>query len=197
MRWSSATRYVRVSLGDWNLAEKLYPYACQQRLDGELPPVEVRVIAGRELADFVWSPLSILLVSDRAIELFKSSNIVGWDEYSVVVMTKSGGLITGYRGLSIRGRGGMMDLSRSEEIFVPSSRGGSWVVPMLKGIRFENDYWDGSDIFVGAGRVVISERLYKLIKKNKISGGSYEPLSSCITSLKRGEIMLPRQDGQA
>lgn len=61
------------------------------------------------------------------------------------VYGKAGEVHSGYHGLIFRGRCGPIDHSKSEEVMrqMPAR-----TVPFLKGLYFDPETWDGSDIFM-------------------------------------------------
>ncbi|MDQ0192782.1 hypothetical protein [Paenibacillus wynnii] len=123
-------------------------------------------------------PASPRLYHEKIIEKFVSEGISGWDVFEVDVLGKDDELFTGYFGLSIKGRCSPVDFSRSL-IVNRDFPGGSF--PYLKGRFFEDDYWDGSDIFMedtgGAGGFqYCSERVKKLLVEEKVKSIKFERL---------------------
>lgn len=90
---------------------------------------------------------NLLLISDRFRSVLLTAGFTGWRTYPVAVRRKRGEPIPGYSGLSITGRAGPPDYSRSHlfmDQFVPDGPS----VPTLRGESFAEDSWDGSDLFL-------------------------------------------------
>ena len=101
-----------------------------------------------EPGDIVWTTYAApLIVHTRVIDLLAHHKFTGWTTYPVEVHTKSDRLVPDYFGLSITGRCGRVDLSRSA-IEIQEYPGG-WI-PHFRGHYFIPDTWDGSDLFMEA-----------------------------------------------
>jgi hypothetical protein len=100
--------------------------------------------------DVVWTTLSgVALFSESVIERLTRANVTGWRSYPVTLMGKKGEQLSGYHGLSIIGRCGYLDSTMSTEIMRKYPGG---VFPVLRGLYFDPDSWDGSDMFMSRNR---------------------------------------------
>ena len=139
-------------------------------------PIVFRQYDGKRLRDFLdtgWPP--VYLISDRVVSLLKDNSITGWHNYPVKLFDKKGNLIEGYSGFSVLGKGGRFSKfwergynKQTNESFV-ESRG-----------LYDISQWDGSDIFLAHGYIIITERVMKLMKTNKVTAVEYEKLSDLV-----------------
>ena len=125
----------------------------------------------RDVLDTGYPPA--YLISDRFRDLLTENNVTGWKTYPIRLYDKKGNPINGYNGLSFTGEGGDFDAWPEYNEDIP------WYEKdrlTKKGIYNINN-WDGSDIFMIRGAVLMTERVMKLIKKNKIDAVYFEKLS--------------------
>jgi hypothetical protein len=87
------------------------------------------------------------LYSDRIIDVLTENEFTGWRPFPVTIRGKSGRLIKGYSGISILGRAGNLDDTRSEKVLLPPLYEGGPERLGLRGFYFRDDVWDGSDVF--------------------------------------------------
>lgn len=100
--------------------------------------------------DVIWTGFAApLLISDRIVDLLKEIGARGWSTYNVRLSGKHGEAITGYSGLSVHGRCGPIDNSKSIEI---ARRFPGGIFPSWKGLYFEPQTWDGSHTFMSTGK---------------------------------------------
>ncbi len=155
---------------------------CDKLLFGEFGhysfPIAFHQYDGKRLRDVLdtgWPPL--YLISDKMKDLLINNNITGWKSYPIELFDKKDSLITGYNGLSIIGRGGKYDkdyelgyLDEEKEHFGAKVRG-----------VYNVENWDGSDMFIMWYReLIVTERVVKLLKKNKIDAIDYQRLSDYV-----------------
>ena len=93
-------------------------------------------------------------------------------------MDKKGQEIQGYHGLSIVGRCGKIDYSKSEIIekrLVPNAPLGKY----YKGSYVSLDEWDGSDFFLPEKYfgIIITSRAAEVLKRNKLTNIRLENLA--------------------
>ncbi len=80
-------------------------------------PVVFKQEYGKKLQDLLdtgWADL--YLISNRMKAAFEDNHLTGWKTFEIKVFTKRGEEIQGYHGLSITGRCGKIDYSKSEII---------------------------------------------------------------------------------
>ena len=99
--------------------------------------------------DIIWTGFAVpVLVSERVVQILREGKFTGWDVTPVELRDKAGAHLPGYYFLSVLGRCGPIDYSRSETI--QERLPGGWF-PRLKGLYFDPATWDGSDIFLPEG----------------------------------------------
>ena len=148
-------------------------------------PIVFRQYDGKRLRDFLdtgWPP--VYLISDRVVSLLKDNLITGWHNYSIKLFDKKGNSIEGYSGFSVLGKGGKYSKvwdrgynKETHESFI-ENRG-----------LYDLGQWDGSDFFMVHGGIIITERVMKLMKANKVTAVEYEKLSDLVDFI--GEPRLP------
>ncbi|MEG6523940.1 HEAT repeat domain-containing protein [Desulfotomaculum sp. 1211_IL3151] len=145
------------------LAEDILYLSCKDKINllrGDLkppPPVPYRYIGGKTVPDdFIWTSDGFL-VSDRIVELFTINKFTGWKTYAINLSDKSGHLIKGYHGFAVTSKVRSIDYSRSKIVAKPNSL---FAKPDIvkKGIFFNENNWDGSDIFF-AGYILVTSRV--------------------------------------
>lgn len=137
--------------------------------------------SGSTAYDFVGTTLPPLkLISDRVVEVLRSFS--GWSTYPVEVYGKKGERIPGYHGLSITGRCGPIDDSRSQpRIRPPASPAGratrEWI-----GLYFDPATWDGSDLFLprGSGGTFVTEAVKTALERARITNVQFTPLTEAL-----------------
>lgn len=152
-------------------------------------PIQFEVAQGMEATDFLWTQLVIpVCVSDRVVRILGENEVTGWSTYPVEVFDQEGRLLVGCNGLAVTGAVCEADYSRSSVISKPppTPRGSSYDV--YRGLYFDVDQWDGSDMFwVGRVRVVV-ERVMKIFEQNDVS-------NVCFTQLTEREIRVRHVQG--
>ena len=139
-------------------------------------PIVFRQYDGKRLRDFLdtgWPP--VYLVSDRVVSLLKENGITGWHNYPIQLFDKKGNLIEGYSGFSVLGKG--CKYSKSWERGFNKETFESFTAS--RGL-YDISQWDGSDIFMVRGEIVITEKAMKLMKANKVTAVEYEKLSDLV-----------------
>ena len=109
-------------------------------------PIQIPWVEGaRTPSDFVWAQHAPI-VHRRVVQLLREHGFTGWRTYSVDVTGKKGESYPDFQGLAIVGRCGAVDLSRSPVVVL--QRPGGAPVPHFLGHYFQEDSWDGSDMFM-------------------------------------------------
>ena len=116
------------------------------------------------------SALWTVLISDKFRNVLFSRGFSGWHTYPVEVYGSNGKLLPGYHGLSITGRCGKVDESKSpivDDGYYPTG------TPRRKklGIFFAPESWDGSDIFLADNWnfVFCSERAAEALRSSGLT----------------------------
>jgi hypothetical protein len=133
---------------------------------GRAQPVEV--IRTTLVAPFI--------VSDSVVQILRSHGFTGWSLYDVQVQDKQGQGIPGYSGLSLPGRCGPIDFSMS--VKVPRIYPGG-IFPVHMGLLFDPASWDGSDLFMPAGKnswKFVVQEVKEAFEKAKVRNIDFTPL---------------------
>jgi hypothetical protein len=141
-------------------------------------PVIFKQVYGKRLDDIIRTGHAVLfLISDKMKTVLEENTLTGWKTFAVKVMDKKSQEIQGYHGLSIMGRCGKIDYSKSEIIekrLVPNGPLGKY----YKGLHVGLDRWDGSDFFLPEEYfgIIITSRVATVLKKNKLTNIRLENL---------------------
>lgn len=110
-------------------------------------PIEFIRQEGEEDVDYVGTSFTgpISLISTRFAELLRTNEITGWSTYPVSIDSRGVDLEFSYVGLSITGRCGPIDDSRSRK--VKRRTIGGVDREMYVGLHPDMSQWDGSDMF--------------------------------------------------
>ena len=145
---------------------------------GELLPTHpipvLWAMGGATPSDTIWTTsVHTTIVHGRIVDLLRESNVTGWRTYPVSVTDKKGKLYRDYSGLVITGRCGPVDLTRSAVVL--SEYPGGWF-PHFLGHYFDDDSWDGSDLFMEhpdsrghrTAVVYVTERVRTVFRRAKV-----------------------------
>jgi hypothetical protein len=132
----------------------------------------------------------VLLVSDLVQQVLKNVRATGWTTYPVAPTGKRATPILGYVGLGITGRAGEPRYDLSERFkmrFVPNSPD----TPSLRGVTFDVESWDGSDLFIlgETGWKIVSESVRSALKAARVRNSVS---NACLTSKTRYSHCLLR-----
>ncbi len=144
-------------------------------------PLEFRYyVGGKKPYDIVATgSVGLYLISKKTLELLKNNNISGFRDYPTIVFDKKNNVSNDYFVLSITGKSNPIDWSKSFEFkkqFTPNGK----PAHMIKGLYFNYDEWDGSDIFIPKGSkfILVTERVKMLFELNKISNAEFRNIDS-------------------
>jgi len=160
--------------------------------EGIALPVEFLWKACTKMYDIVdTGHPGLSLISDRFRDLLLDNGFTGWKTYPIVMKAKNGEQVGGYHGLSIVGRCGPTDFSKSEIVqrqLVP----GAIPAVFYKGLHIGLDAWDGTDMFIEEGTTmrIVTERVAKAIKRAKITNVRLENLADFETII---HAVLPKR----
>jgi hypothetical protein len=134
-------------------------------------------MGGAKPGELIWTTYATpVIVADSVVQLLRSHGFTGWSTYDVTVRGKQGQLVPGYSGLAITGRCGKIDYSRT--IVVPRIRPAG-IFPTGKGLYFDPESWDGSDLFMpaeNAGYKFMVEEVKEAFERAKIKNAEFTPL---------------------
>jgi hypothetical protein len=159
-------------------------------------PVTVRWAMGSvKPGDVIWTTMGVVvIVSESVVQLLRAHGFTGWSLYDVSVRDKQGQLIPGYSGLAITGRCGKIDYTRT--VVVPRVYPAG-IFPIGKGLLFEPESWDGSDLFMPAdnfGYKFMVEGVKKAFERAKIRNVYFTPLDQFeveMMDLEKAGVVLP------
>jgi hypothetical protein len=161
-------------------------------------PVSVRWKMGRtKPLDVVWTTMRFpLIVNSRVVELLADRGITGWSDYKVTLVEKSGEVRTDFVGLQIHGRCGPINLNDSTVVLKEYPVG--WL-PELQGHYFDEESWDGSDIFMHApdqtgkevGHILVSRKVKDLFEEANVENVVLTPVPDVTVSLSIYKIGMP------
>lgn len=190
-----ATRPFRLSSPD----ELSFEQACTFSRGGAKPdlPVELRAYMGGQAMDVLWGGLiGIIAISDRLRDSLQSHQITGWSTYPVTVFGRKGEFLPGYHGLAITGRGIDEDRTRGEIIVKPPIVPGGRPPRVRKGLFFEESKWDGSDMFRVGGHIVVTIKVKRLFRRERVRNVKFTPLPDFEKDLIIEEV-IQRHNPQA
>lgn len=149
-------------------------------LRGELrriTPIEGRwALGGRKPSDVVWTTLALpVLMHQKVVDLLRNEGFTGWDSVPCNLHSPDGESWP-YAFLTVRGRCGAIDDRKSVQFDKQYPEG---IFPAWKGLYFDPDSWDGSDVFMPTGDVgwiFVSERAKSALDKARVSNISCTPL---------------------
>ena len=134
-----------------------------------------------------------MIVHSRVVDLLRENNLTGWRTYPVWVTDKKGKLRRDYSGLVITGRCGHVDLTRS--VVVLSEYPAGWL-PHFLGHYFEEDSWDGFDLFMEHpdtrghrnSRIYVTERVRQAFRRAKVRNVELERLTEATVNTSIYEV---------
>lgn len=142
-------------------------------------PVVLRADRGGQATDILWTTFPPLVcISRRLVELLQEHRFTGWSTYPVEVYGRRGEQLADYFGFAVTGRAGEHDLRRSQVVIKPPPVEGGQPWEVLKGIYFENDFWDGSDFCLMGSTIsiIVTRRVVQAFKRAKIRNVEFTPL---------------------
>jgi hypothetical protein len=148
--------------------------------------------------DVIWtSAVFPLLVSSRVLAVLEENQISGWSTYPAKVTVRYAEVCSEYFGLSVMGRCGTRDLSRSEIVLEQYPNG--WF-PNFEGYFFDESSWNESDLFMEednrSGVIIATKKVVDAFRRARISNIRFSMLARLRESAANFEIgrqnMLPQ-----
>ncbi len=133
-------------------------------------PVVFRQTDGTKFFDFITTRTGIYyLMTEILFNKMIDSGIKGLVHLPIKLFDKNQNLVNGYTGLSITGRCGAIDYTKSkiiEKKTVPNGPSSRYYI----GLYFDESSWDGSDIFISEETVMVicTSKVKDLFKALKI-----------------------------
>ena len=125
---------------------------------------------GKNLYDIVSTGYAgLYLFSDKVINVLINNKITGWKTYPCILLDKNNKEVKGYSIFSVMGKCGSIDLSKSATLEKIIVEGGK-PTKMLKGLYFDINTWDGSDVFSPEGTMFtfITRKVRNILLKENI-----------------------------
>jgi hypothetical protein len=144
-------------------------------------------MGGAEPRDIVWTGYAVpMLMSERVVQVLRDGGFTGWDVIPVELRGKRGERLPTYYFLTVHGRCGPIDKSRSE-IFQKEYPAG--LFPRLRGLYFDPASWDGSDIFLpeGTGFKLVAAPVRRALMRAKVRNVWFERLDKFEHEVSYGE----------
>ncbi|HEY8241357.1 MAG TPA: DUF1629 domain-containing protein, partial [Kiritimatiellia bacterium] len=119
-----------------------------------------------------------VVISVRVVDALKAGRFSGWETYPIDLFGKDGSRISGYHGLAVIGRCGLIDNSRSVKIQKIYPGG---VFPAWRGLYFDPETWDGSDLFMLAnkwGHILVVDAVKRAFEKAKVTNVAFTALEA-------------------
>lgn len=134
-------------------------------------PVTFKQAYGKEFRDTLdtgWAGL--YLMSDKMKSLLQENKLTGWKSFSIRLLDKKENELQGYSGLSITGKCGPIDISKSE-VFKKRLVPNGPRCTFYKGLYVGLDEWDGSDFFLPRHNygTITTTKAAGVIKSNKLT----------------------------
>jgi hypothetical protein len=137
---------------------------------------------------------SLFLISDRMKSVLEKNALSGWQCFPISLLDKKGSEIEGYQGLSVTGRCGPIDVSKSEIIqkrLVPNGP----LCTYYKGFYVGLDEWDGSDFFLPkySYGTIISAKAADVIRSNKLTNIQLKTLADIEINEGTADLIRSKQ----
>jgi hypothetical protein len=131
--------------------------------------VKFKGFMGGPVADILRTSLPpFLCVSDKVINILKDNHFNGWSTYPVEVSDRNGNNLPSYYGFAVTSYSGERDISRSPILITYTAPDGR-TSTAYKGFYFNENKWDGSDIFrVDNGYIIVTKAVRDSFVKNRI-----------------------------
>jgi hypothetical protein len=113
---------------------------------------------------------ALYVISEKIKNIFEKNNLTGWKTFPVEVLNKRKKKVEGYYGMSITGKCGPVDDSKSEIVPYRTNNPSMLGEKAYKGYYIGLDKWDGSDFFIpeGVRRLIGSQKVADVFKENQI-----------------------------
>ena len=113
--------------------------------------------------------VSYPIVSDRVISILEDNGITGWKTYPIILYEKHGNRLDGYNGFYVDVMQGMgLDFEPPQDRCDKTTEDWKWIVTKRGWLDITN--WDGRDFTRAGWGIIVTERVVKLFKKEKVTG---------------------------
>jgi hypothetical protein len=142
-------------------------------------PVPFRQHAGRDWRDWLGSDFFLDLVSEHLVAVLRRHNATGWATFPVRVIARNGAEVSGYHGFAVRSEAQPARDSSQPMIVQPAAAEGrstsGW-----RGLYWEPETWDRSDIFRVGGQWVCTERVYESLQSAGLRNVAFERVTDWV-----------------
>jgi hypothetical protein len=135
----------------------------------------------RDILDTGW--VGLFLVSCRIKSALIKSELTGFSFFDITLLDKKNEEISGYHGLTVTGRSGPIDYSKSPLINKSMVPNGPFS-KCFKGLYIDQESWDGCDIFLSENYlgVLVNQSVKGILDDNTFSNIRYTHISEIETS---------------
>ena len=132
---------------------------------------------GADLMGTDWATL--LLVSDRLVDLLRCASATGWSVFPVDLRAHGNRRLSGYHGLSVTGRTGPIRKELGRDVFLEPLAPGGKAVPGTRGWCFDPKTWDESGVFTpeGAEAFCVTTPVADVLRASDLKGVRLERMS--------------------
>ncbi|HEY6062770.1 MAG TPA: hypothetical protein VIV35_04120 [Chitinophagaceae bacterium] len=133
-------------------------------------------------------------ISGTFVDILHRNNITGWSTIPAKVLTKSGSYtIDNFFALTVTGRANAIDYLQTDIVF-RLFPGGQF--PHFKGLYFDPESWDGSDIFMerpdsdgkSSAFIYVTKKFVDTCKKNKVKNIRFVSFNDYLTDCEMIKI---------
>ncbi|MDQ3235391.1 MAG: hypothetical protein M3Q07_26570 [Pseudobdellovibrionaceae bacterium] len=131
------------------------------------------------------------LYSEKFFEVLRSIEATGYLKIPVDLLTSKGAKVEGFSALCIAGRCGPIDWSKSLPTMSPPRFPGGRKCFAFKGIFFDQNGWDGKDIFMpeNTHTTIVTERVALALLEAKLKNVTVSPLDQQESNLTDDKII--------
>jgi hypothetical protein len=143
-------------------------------------PIKFYPNVGEKAYDLVGSGYAGLdLFSIKIINMLNEQKISGWKTYPCELYDRGSNMIEGYFIFSVTGRCSAIDYSKSEKIMIQPYTPQGKPVEGIRGLYFDADSWDGTDIFTpkNSKLTFVTERVKRLFEKNRFTNIQFKKIT--------------------
>jgi len=159
------------------------------RAEYRIDHLEIHHLEGSgEPGNLFWNMVNDpFCINQSVADAFSQDNIQGWTATPASVLTKSGDKSAeNYFAVSVTGRSDAVDYLQTDIVF-RQLPGGNY--PYFKGIYFDPESWDGSDIFMerpdqhghSNAFIYVTKKLVDICKKRKVKNIAFTNFNDYLT----------------
>ncbi len=139
--------------------------------------ITLKQYEGFQYCDLMGTTDTLRLISDRLQKALSDQGVTGWTTCPVELLDRRGGTVPGYAALATSGRCGPLVNSRSPKVR-RMNRAGNGMMDIWLGYYFDEESWDGSDMFRpdGTRMTLVTKRARKVIEAMGTSNITLEPI---------------------